>query len=324
LRVSTLEQGRSGLGLAAQRFDIEAFAKREGLCIQSWYQDIQTGAGADPLSLRPGLAAALQQARVLRCPLIVSRLDRLSRNVHFITGLMEHKVHFVVAALGRDVDDFTLHIYASLAEQERQTISERIRGALARSQKPLGLRSPSKCTPAFRRRLRTRGKAGIRKAAFERAEAYRVHIEWALASCGRWGHPISFNGAAARLNEQRLPSPRGGRWWGSTVRDMAIRPGFAPRMAYVPLTVLEACVHGLWKRHPPMDGAATHRTLEAGIRRRRRAGVGGGEARSGIGGEDALGAAARGLAGGSVHRDTIAHRRALEATPRDVRKRSDR
>jgi DNA invertase Pin-like site-specific DNA recombinase len=315
LRVSTLEQGRSGLGLAAQRFDIEAFAKREGLCIQSWYQDIQTGAGADPLSLRPGLAAALQQARVLRCPLIVSRLDRLSRNVHFITGLMEHKVHFVVAALGRDVDDFTLQIYASLAEQERQTISERIRGALARSQKPLGLRSPSKCTPAFRRRLRTRGKAGIRKAAFERAEAYRVHIEWALASCGRWGHPISFNGAAARLNEQRLPSPRGGRWWGSTVRDMAIRPGFAPRMAYVPLTVLEACVHGLWKRHPPMDGAATHRTLEAGIRRRRRAGVGG---------EDALGAAARGLAGGSVHRDTIAHRRALEATPRYVRKRSDR
>ena len=56
------------------------------------------------MQLRPGLAAALKEARAARCPLIVSRLDRLSRNVHFITGLMEHKVHFVVAALGRGCD----------------------------------------------------------------------------------------------------------------------------------------------------------------------------------------------------------------------------
>ena len=63
--------------------------------------------------------------------MIVSRLDRLSRNVHFITGLMEHRVHFIVAALGRDRDDFTLHIYASLAEQERKMISERIKAAAA-------------------------------------------------------------------------------------------------------------------------------------------------------------------------------------------------
>jgi hypothetical protein len=60
----------------------------------------------------------------VRCPLIVSRLDRLSRNVHFITGLMEHRVHFIVAQLGKDRDDFTLHIYASLAEQERKMISQ--------------------------------------------------------------------------------------------------------------------------------------------------------------------------------------------------------
>src|ERR1700680_304944 len=131
LRVSTREQGRSGLGLAAQRFDIEAFGSREGFSVKSWYQDIQTGAGKDALLLRPGLAAALKEARALRCPLIVSRLDRLSRNVHFITGLMEHKVHFVVAALGRDCDNFTLHIYASLAEQERKMISERLKAAFA-------------------------------------------------------------------------------------------------------------------------------------------------------------------------------------------------
>jgi DNA invertase Pin-like site-specific DNA recombinase len=129
LRVSTREQGRSGLGLAAQRHDIEVFAEREGFSINSWYQDIQTGAGKDALLLRTGLAAALREAKSSRSPLIVSRLDRLSRNVHFITGLMEHKVHFLVAALGRDCDNFTLHIYASLAEQERKMMSERIKAA---------------------------------------------------------------------------------------------------------------------------------------------------------------------------------------------------
>jgi hypothetical protein len=100
LRVSTSEQGRSGFGLAAQRHDIENFGTREGFTIQSWHQDVQTGAGKDALLLRPGLAQALKGARAARCPLIVSRLDRLSRNVHFITGLMEHRVHFIVAALG--------------------------------------------------------------------------------------------------------------------------------------------------------------------------------------------------------------------------------
>src|SRR5580704_1041599 len=184
LRVSTAEQGRSGLGLAAQRHDIEAFGQREGFKLKSWYQDIQTGAGRDALLLRPGLAASLKEARASRCPLIVSRLDRLSRNVHFITGLMEHKVHFIVAALGRDCDTFTLHIYASLAEQERKMISERIKAALARSKKKLGIRHWTKRSTAFRRRLRARSRAAIRKAARERAEAYRVHIEWALSQPG--------------------------------------------------------------------------------------------------------------------------------------------
>jgi DNA invertase Pin-like site-specific DNA recombinase len=122
LRVSTREQGRSGLSLDAQRRDIETFCERQGIAIRSWYQDVQTGAGRDPLILRPGLAAALEEARRSDCVLIVSRLDRLSRNVHFITGLMEHKVHFIVTAFGRDCDEFTLHIYASLAEQERKLI----------------------------------------------------------------------------------------------------------------------------------------------------------------------------------------------------------
>ena len=250
LRVSTREQGRSGLGLAAQRHDIETFGARERFSIRSWHQDIQTGAGKDALLLRPGLATALREARALRCPLIVSRLDRLSRNVHFITGLMEHKVHFVVAALGRDCDDFTLHIYASLAEQERKMMSERIKAALARSPKKLGLRHPTKRSMAFRRRLRARGRAAIRTAALERAEAYRVHIEWALSQPGRGSIPISFNAAARELNEQHLPSPMGGRWNSTSVRRIACRLQLPDRPAYVPTKVLDARARVLWKQHP--------------------------------------------------------------------------
>ena len=178
VRVSTREQGRSGLGLAAQRHEIEAFGAREAFSVKSWHQDVQTGVGADALMLRPGLARALKEAKAAHCPLIVSRLDRLSRNVHFITGLMEHRVHFVVAALGRDCDAFTLHIYASLAEQERKMISERIKAAKAvakRKGQKFGLELRSK---AERRRVAALGVEACAKAAMDRAEAYRLHVEW--------------------------------------------------------------------------------------------------------------------------------------------------
>jgi len=250
LRVSTREQHRSGLGLAAQRHDIEMFGAREEFSIRSWYQDVQTGAGKDALLMRPGLAVALKEARARRAPLIVSKLDRLSRNVHFISGLMEHKVHFIVAALGRDCDDFTLHIYASLAEAERKMISERIKAALARSKKKLGLRHPTKSSAAFRRRLRARANAMLRKAAMERAEAYRVHVEWALSQPGRSSIPISFNAAAKKLNEQHLPSPMGGRWRSTGLRDIACRLGLRERTAYVSTEVLQARAGAIWKQHP--------------------------------------------------------------------------
>ncbi len=250
LRVSTREQGRSGLGLAAQRFEIETFGKREGFTVKSWHQDVQTGAGADALLLRPGLAAGIKEARSARCPLIVSRLDRLSRNVHFISGLMEHKVHFVVAALGKDCDDFTLHIYASLAEQERKMISERTKAGLARSRNKLGLRNPMKRSKAFRRRLRTLSATALRKAAMERAQAYRVHIEWALRQHDKFGRPVSRNGAADRLNELHLESPMGGRWSSTNVGLMASRLELPFPPAPLPAAVLRLRVREIYKQHP--------------------------------------------------------------------------
>jgi DNA invertase Pin-like site-specific DNA recombinase len=252
VRVSTREQGRSGLGLQAQRHDIEVFGAKEGLSIIAWHEDIQTGAGRDALLLRPGLAAALKSVRAARCPLIVSRLDRLSRNVHFITGLMEYKVHFLVAALGRDVDAFTLHIYASLAEQERKMISERIKAALARSKNKgrLGVRHRRMRTKAFRRKLQAAAAASLRKIALERAEAYRVPLEWAFNQPGRDGKPITVTGASAKLNALQVPSPRGGQWGWETAMNMAVRLKLRERPVRVTRQGLQEKVHAIWTRHP--------------------------------------------------------------------------
>ena len=250
LRVSTKEQGRSGLGLAAQRTDIERFAEREGFSVKSWHQDIQTGAGADALLLRPGLAAALKEARAARYALIVSRLDRLSRNVHFITGLMEHKVHFVVAALGRDCDEFTLHIYASLAEQERKMISERCKAAIAvqkRKGRRFGVQRHSK---SWQRKISAMGRAVLVKAANERAEAFRPYIEWALRQPGRHGMAISFDAAATRLNERGIPSPLGGRWRGQPLGRMAGRIGINHPPPRLSLEAARDRVREIWKKYP--------------------------------------------------------------------------
>jgi DNA invertase Pin-like site-specific DNA recombinase len=131
-RVSTSEQGRSGLGLEAQRAAIEAFAEREGIAICGWFSECQSGKRvSDTLAERPQLSAALEASKAAGAPVLVSKLDRLSRDVHFISGLMTHKVPFLVAELGADVDPFMLHLFAALAEKERAMISQRTKAALA-------------------------------------------------------------------------------------------------------------------------------------------------------------------------------------------------
>src|SRR5712672_751286 len=117
IRVSTARQGKSGLGLDAQQAALARFAEAEGYSLLQTFEEVETGKGADALARRPQLSAALQMAKKHDAPVVVAKLDRLSRDVHFISGLMTHRMEFVVCDLGRQPDPFVLHLYAALAEK---------------------------------------------------------------------------------------------------------------------------------------------------------------------------------------------------------------
>jgi DNA invertase Pin-like site-specific DNA recombinase len=130
LRVSTQRQGRSGLGLEAQRDIITRHCQTHGITIAGEHMEVETGKGADAIDRRPELKAALAAARRIRAPVIVAKLDRLSRDVAFIAGLMAAQVPFTCCDIP-DADPLMLHIYAAMAEQERRMISARTKAALA-------------------------------------------------------------------------------------------------------------------------------------------------------------------------------------------------
>jgi DNA invertase Pin-like site-specific DNA recombinase len=139
LRVSTQGQGRSGLGIEAQREAIARFAITHGFEVAAEFIEVETGKGADALELRPQLRQALSEAKARKCPVVVAKLDRLSRDVAFIADLMAQKVAFIVAELGPDIDPFILHIYAALAEKERALCRRRSGSALIRGREHFGL-----------------------------------------------------------------------------------------------------------------------------------------------------------------------------------------
>jgi DNA invertase Pin-like site-specific DNA recombinase len=132
-RVSTGGQGRSGLGLEAQREVVEQFCRQEGVALVGAFTEVETGKGSDAMERRPQLRAAMEAARRVGDYVVVAKLDRLSRDVAFIAGLMVQKVPFVTAELGMDADPFLLHLFAALAEKERAMISQRTKAALGRA-----------------------------------------------------------------------------------------------------------------------------------------------------------------------------------------------
>jgi DNA invertase Pin-like site-specific DNA recombinase len=203
-RVSTARQGRSGLGLEAQQAALARFAEAEGYSLVETFEEIETGKGSDALDRRPQLSAALKAARKHKAPIIVAKLDRLSRDVHFISGLMSHKTPFIVAELGADADPFMLHIYAALAEKERRAISQRTRDALA-AKKAQGAKLGG---------LNAKGVAN-REEAQQRAEALRP-VFTGLAG-------MSHRKMAAELNAMGVETPGGGQWHAVTVKRVLSR-----------------------------------------------------------------------------------------------------
>jgi DNA invertase Pin-like site-specific DNA recombinase len=125
-RVSTEKQGVSGLGLEAQRNSVERYVSGAGGVISAEFQEIESGKRND----RPEIAAALAACRAHRAILIIAKLDRLARNVAFISNLMESGVDFVAADMPM-ANRLTVHILAAVAEHEREMISQRTKAALA-------------------------------------------------------------------------------------------------------------------------------------------------------------------------------------------------
>ena len=205
-RVSTASQGRSGLGLEAQQAALARFAEAEGFKLLETFSEVETGKGSDALDRRPQLAEALKLAKRHKAPIIVAKLDRLSRDVHFISGLMAHKTPFIVAELGADADPFMLHLYAALAEKERRLISQRTRDALA-AKKAQGVKLGGLNAKGVRNR----------DEAKARAEALRP-LMCELSS-------LSARAIAAELNARGVATPSGARWHTETVLRVQRRLG---------------------------------------------------------------------------------------------------
>lgn len=213
LRVSTGRQRRSGLGLEAQRAAIHSFAGANQFQVVSEFEEAASGKGSDALERRPELVRALTQARKLRCPVVVAKLDRLSRDVAFIAGLMAQRVPFIVAELGADADSFMLHIYAALAEKERVLISQRTKAALA---------------PKVGKDI-LGNKTNLREVAARGAISNKINADIFARNITPIINGIinsgitSDQGIASELNSRRIPTSRGGQWYGVQVRRIIKR-----------------------------------------------------------------------------------------------------
>ncbi len=208
-RVSTKEQGRSGLGLEAQDRDISLFLEgfsAEPYDVLATFTDVLSGGDGD----RPELASALEMCRRSGATLLVSKLDRLSRKVSAIAVLMEDKrVSFRVAQMPY-ADNFQLHIYAALAEQERQFISARTKAALAEA-KARGTKLGGLRDKTMKRNI------AVQANAAARAEKV-AGIVLPLREAGKPLREI-----ADHLNSAGVQTARGGQWEASQVKRILER-----------------------------------------------------------------------------------------------------
>ena len=209
LRVSTDRQGRSGLGLEAQRAAVDAYLNGGSWRLLEEYLEVESGKKND----RPQLAKALHHAKVTGATLVIAKLDRLSRDAHFLLGLDKAGVDFVAADMPH-ANRLTVGIMALVAEQEREAISKRTKEALAAAKR----RGVKLGNPNGAAALRKAGKgnaaavARVQEAAHQRAEDLQPVIQELQE------HGITGLRAIGRaLNERGVVTPRGGKWHPTTV-----------------------------------------------------------------------------------------------------------
>jgi DNA invertase Pin-like site-specific DNA recombinase len=216
-RVSTVGQGRSGLGLEAQREAVAGLSQMRGWQIVAEFTEVESGKRAD----WPQLSAALHRAKVTGAVLVVAKLDRLSRNIAFLTALQESGTSFVAADMP-EANELTVHIMAAVAQAERKAISKRTCEALAAA-KARGTRlgNPKGAT-ALLRAAKGNGAAinAVKVNAASRAADYAPIIADIRAE-----GLVSLPAIARELNARGIITARGGRWHPSSVRNLLQRVG---------------------------------------------------------------------------------------------------
>jgi DNA invertase Pin-like site-specific DNA recombinase len=214
-RVSTARQGKSGLGLEAQRKAIDDYAATKGGTILARFTEVESGRKND----RPELEKALQLARITGATLVIAKLDRLSRNAAFLLTLRDAGVSFVACDMP-EANDLTVGIMALVAQQEREAISRRTKEALAAA-KARGVRLGNPNGAAALRRIGEDGKA-LRATVTANADTFAKSLAPVLAEIRAEGH-ATLRAIAAELNNRGIRTRRGGRWQVSNVRNLLAR-----------------------------------------------------------------------------------------------------
>lgn len=200
-RVSTQKQGKSGLGLEAQQKAVEEFCSREGYTIAQSFTEIESGAKDN----RSALNLAIALSKSWEAPIVVAKLCRLGRSVHYISGLMAHGIRFIVAELGADIPSFVLHLFAAVAEQERKMISERTKAALAVA-KARGVKLGS-ANPVILAASQHKAAAGSKAKGARTLARLAPYIDWAYGDGATTGQAV-----ADFLNLREVKTDRGNRW----------------------------------------------------------------------------------------------------------------
>jgi DNA invertase Pin-like site-specific DNA recombinase len=213
LRVSTEKQGHTGLGIEAQRQAVDDYLNGGSWQLLQEYVEVESGKRSD----RPQLLAALAHAKATGATVVIAKLDRLARNVAFISNLMESGVEFVAADMPM-ANRLTVHVLAAVAEHEREMISQRTKSALAAAK----ARGAKLGNPNGARALRGRGNAAAVAAGKASADAHAARVLPVIEDiCA--GGVTSLYGVAAELNVRGILTAHGGRWYATTVRNLLAR-----------------------------------------------------------------------------------------------------